>query len=545
MSELTDDQLDGLFRKSAEEFQPPFDSAAWQDMNARLDANDPLLPTSGVSPVQRNILRWSSLFVLLVVGGWCVYQAGKSAAPATKHSLAQRPAMTMALADKVARAGVANRFNNKAGVNMNSIRRPDQAQADNGPVAGLEKVTPDRSRSENPSKATTSGVATEGVVRGKGSPVKFVEQEKSGHKSSLSVSVGEKKRLSRLPRDKSPANISLSMAATTQPATGRSVRRRKQQASNSFNDIELENTSVSDVLAEQNRTGLLKGRPTADKQRETKAWDKSRSGGVTSNENNLPAEADESATVSLPALGELAILPAKWTHMEPSISRSVAVKTSTESTTESITIAPQLVPIRGLSVRFMVAPDLSSVGLKNFSRPGTNVGLLLEYRIASRWSIQAGLIQSTKVYKALTSEYEVPAGWWKAPMKMPESVDGRCTMFDIPINIRYDVVIKPHLDGQLPTRWFVSGGATSYIMKNEEYYYTYPPHTYNQPTEYDVSTGGYGFSNLNLSVGYERSISRRLSWQVEPFMKVPLKGVGNFKVRLLSTGTFFSLRYKL
>ena len=201
--------------------------------------------------------------------------------------------------------------------------------------------------------------------------------------------------------------------------------------------------------------------------------------------------------------------------------------------------------MRGLSVRFAVSPDLSGIGLKNFARPGTNIGLLLEYRLSSRWSIQAGVIQSTKVYKALTSEYTVPGRFVEITHETTESVDGRCTMFDIPINMRYDVVVKSRLDGALPTRWFLSGGVTSYIMKKEEYHYTYPPHTYNQPEDYSASSGGYGFSHINVSMGYERSISRRLSWQIEPFMKMPLKGVGFFKVNLSSTGAFFSLRYKL
>ena len=130
-------------------------------------------------------------------------------------------------------------------------------------------------------------------------------------------------------------------------------------------------------------------------------------------------------------------------------------------------------------------------------------------------------------------------------MKTPESVDGRCSMFDIPVNVRYDLIVKPQQGGRLPNRWFVSGGVTSFIMNNETYKYTYPLHTYNQTSEYSVNSGGYGFSHLNLSVGYEQSINQRLSWQVEPFMKVPMKGVGFFKVRLISTGAFFSLRYKL
>ncbi|GAB4015007.1 hypothetical protein GCM10028773_03560 [Spirosoma koreense] len=189
---------------------------------------------------------------------------------------------------------------------------------------------------------------------------------------------------------------------------------------------------------------------------------------------------------------------------------------------------------------------MSTIGLKNFEKPGTNVGLLLEYRIASRWSVQAGVMQSTKVYRALSGDYPMPpAGTWGGYLK-PESVDGRCNMLDIPINLRYDVIIRSQRDGQLINRWFVSGGATSYIMNQERYTYNYAysPHNY-QRTDTTASTGGYGFSNVNFSLGYERGVSKRLSLQLEPFMKVPLQGVGYFKVRLISTGAFFSIRYKL
>jgi hypothetical protein len=207
---------------------------------------------------------------------------------------------------------------------------------------------------------------------------------------------------------------------------------------------------------------------------------------------------------------------------------------------------------KGMSVRFAVSPDLSGIGLKDFSRPGTNVGLLLEYRMASRWSVQAGVIRSTKVYKASTTEYDLPdyTAKWRV---QPQSVSGRCSMLDIPLNLRYDVALRPRSNDLPPSRWFVSGGVTTYIMKKEDYTYIYAekdkshvyPNTSPSMTEWHGKTGAYGFSQLNLSMGYEQAFSRRLSWQVEPFVKVPLKGVGYYKINLLSTGAFFSLRYKL
>jgi hypothetical protein len=244
-----------------------------------------------------------------------------------------------------------------------------------------------------------------------------------------------------------------------------------------------------------------------------------------------------------PSLTELAIRPAQWAQASSLIDRTV---TEPSATGQPAGVRP---PVQtGLSVRFLVSPDLTGIGLRDLSRPGTNVGLLLEYRLAARWSVQAGVIQSSKVYKASTSEYELPP-YLKALRVPPESVDGRCNMLDIPVNLRYDVALRPRSNGLMPSRWFVSGGVTTYVMRQEDYNYNYPAGTHLYPTtpkEWHGRTGKwFGLSQLNLSGGYERTLSRRLSWQVEPFVKVPLRGVGYLKVNLLSTGAFFSLRYKL
>ncbi len=64
MQEPTDDQLDGLFRKSAEEFNAPFDPAAWEALRSRLDTHDRLT-------IGEHLLRWGLpvLLLLFLTGG--------------------------------------------------------------------------------------------------------------------------------------------------------------------------------------------------------------------------------------------------------------------------------------------------------------------------------------------------------------------------------------------------------------------------------------------------------------------------------------------
>ena len=95
MSELTDDQLDGLFRKSAEEFDTPYDPAAWQDMKNRLDTHDQTRP--GGSVIWKKLLRWGlplGLLLLITAGGWYAYRNGQPMGIRTVKSTRTTPELT-------------------------------------------------------------------------------------------------------------------------------------------------------------------------------------------------------------------------------------------------------------------------------------------------------------------------------------------------------------------------------------------------------------------------------------------------------------------
>lgn len=555
MPELTDDQLDGLFRKSVEEFDTPFDPAAWQDMKARLDANDRTTPSGAL--IWKNLLRWGlpvALLMLLIGSGWFVY---RKANPGTTTTSVQTVAETRANENTLAKG-----VHQSETPRLAESQRPTElATRSSSPEPAASEIGPSANRAES-AKETTGGVGRSADKPGSletsveksemTKPIETTESNRRAPAKALTNKVVTAKSIPSAYKLTAGRNRTKQMRSSSEPV----MVTNAEETTNRLNSVSVSENKVARrklrkprnvntdlvVLSATGYTGSPM--PTFTKRLGIDKHEVAQSDGSVRTGSPLTPESNEATSVLLPTVNELSARPARWPKNLAFTGRPVEAQ---PDTTEQQVVSKPSVPVqRGLSVRFEVAPDLSSIGLKNFARPGTNIGLLLEYRLASRWSIQAGLIQSTKVYKALPSEYTAPESWWQPPMKSPELVDGRCNMFDIPINIRYDVLIKPRPDGHLPTRWFVSGGVTSYIIKNEEYYYTYPLHTYNQPTEYNPpASGGYGFSSLNLSFGYERSISRRLSWQVEPFMKMPLKTLGFFNVNLLSTGAFFSLRYKL
>ena len=539
MSELTDDQLDGLFRKSAEEFDPPFDPAAWQDMKARLDANDRTKP--GGASTWKNLLRWSLpiLLLLFLTGGvWYAYRKANPTGQPTTISATNAP--------------ITGQLNTTAGKNNQpeTSRLANSESRRHQPVGssevGSKNVEPSADRTglagnnaiEPEARAGVSGDsegriaaeveanrATKSAVRS----YRSITKQSKRPSSQRIIAVGE--RVERVTKGaKNPTRKPVAFKENRSVQRGRGTRR-------------TEADFLATIYATTSTPLVTKRRLTNDKRanqsntvssiNEVTQLDAVQPGNGQTESNNPSAS---SITVT-----ELAGRPAKWPQPLSFTGRPVQFQ---PDRAEQITVTRPTVQ-RGLSVRLAVAPDLSGVGLKNFSRPGTNVGLLLEYRLAARWSVQTGLIQSTKVYKALPDEYGYLPDYLEKYKPNLAQVDGRCSMFDIPINIRYDVILKPRQDGQQPTRWFISSGITSYVMKQEDYTYSYYHYYSSNIPNASASTGSYRFSTLNLSVGYERALSKRLSWQVEPFIKAPLKGVGYFKIDLLSTGAFFSLRYKL
>jgi hypothetical protein len=187
------------------------------------------------------------------------------------------------------------------------------------------------------------------------------------------------------------------------------------------------------------------------------------------------------------------------------------------------------------AVRLGVAPDLSTVGLKNFSAPKTAFSFLIEYGVGARFFVQSGAVRSLKVYSATAGDYQLPSGVKQSVYL--STVDGRCVVLEVPVNLKYTVIDRRNYNG------FVSGGLSSYQMRKEKYDYHYDKYYQGANYGWSGKTGWYWLSHANVSVGYEHKITQRLSLVAEPYLRLPLKRVGYGKVNLITTGAWLSIRY--
>ena len=193
---------------------------------------------------------------------------------------------------------------------------------------------------------------------------------------------------------------------------------------------------------------------------------------------------------------------------------------------------------RRFTYGLVVSLDLSSTRLEGFTDPGTMVGLVGEYRLNKRWAVQSGIAYATKIYSALGSEYVTPDWALNAPNDFSE-VLAKCLVIDIPINF------KRYFTSEKGNQWFLAGGVSSYIMLREDYTYNYTPARPAWPNtwRYENQNQHY-FGILNVSGGLVRPLTKKINVQIEPFMKIPMTGIGQGEVKFLSFGTNFSFVLK-
>ena len=195
-----------------------------------------------------------------------------------------------------------------------------------------------------------------------------------------------------------------------------------------------------------------------------------------------------------------------------------------------------------LRLGLVAAPELSAVRPSQLAAPGRNVGLQLDYRLGRRWHLSVAYLQTVKRYVARGTDYSPPAYYVPPRTWRIDGVAADCRIVDVPLNLRYDLWQRPRY------QVFASAGLSSLLMQREAYTYTYEQVSgRNRPAEtVEVRTNArHVLQILNLSAGFEHAVGQRWSVQAEPFVKLPLGGIGFGDVRLGSAGVFLSLRYGL
>jgi hypothetical protein len=182
--------------------------------------------------------------------------------------------------------------------------------------------------------------------------------------------------------------------------------------------------------------------------------------------------------------------------------------------------------------------DATTVKFRYTDRASLSGGVLIGYHFNRHWSIHTGGLYTRKNYKMAGNDFKAPTGSWVANYKL-ETVDGFCTMWEIPLLARYT------FDTKKKTRAFISGGLSSYLMTRENYNYFY--YFNGSPVRRNANYPDgktHPFSILKLSAGWIRETHKSSSLVVEPFANLPLSGLGFGSAKLSSFGIYFSYQFR-
>jgi hypothetical protein len=97
-------------------------------------------------------------------------------------------------------------------------------------------------------------------------------------------------------------------------------------------------------------------------------------------------------------------------------------------------------------------------------------------------------------------------------------------------------------------RWFGTAGLSTYFMSKEKYTYAYD-YNWTGPTDYSHwninKPSQYWFSILNLSAGFEQRIGKIGNLRLEPYVRVPLSGIGTGRLSIMSAGLNIGFTHQL
>ncbi|HTE23330.1 hypothetical protein [Flavitalea sp.] len=183
-------------------------------------------------------------------------------------------------------------------------------------------------------------------------------------------------------------------------------------------------------------------------------------------------------------------------------------------------------------VGFVGGIDMTTVSFQQTSKIGSQFGGLAGYSFAKKWSVELGFFVDKKYYYSDAKHFEKGKLPYRANATVL-SVDGSCRMFEIPVSFKYDIT------NTYKSNFFVTGGLSSYIMKNEDYDILY---LYNSsgskalhPYSYKNSSTNL-FSEIRITGGYSLKLPKSFSVRIEPYFNIPVSGVGHGDLNLMSGG---------
>lgn len=191
-----------------------------------------------------------------------------------------------------------------------------------------------------------------------------------------------------------------------------------------------------------------------------------------------------------------------------------------------------------ITLSINVGPDFNSTENTIGGKSGIALGIGVNVPISGKLSVQTGLNYGSKNYEAKGYDYT-----FNNPntVNIISGIDASCKVLEIPLRISY--IIGENSKNKID----VNAGVSSYIMLRENYRFMYTPASGRQDRFLEEKNENQHYlSVIDLSATYNIKLkNKNFAFGLEPYVKIPLGGIGAGSVPLKSSGISLKLNYEL
>lgn len=191
-----------------------------------------------------------------------------------------------------------------------------------------------------------------------------------------------------------------------------------------------------------------------------------------------------------------------------------------------------------ISLAISAGPDLNSTSSIIGGKTSVAVGVGISVGLTKKLSLQTGLIYGSKNYTAEGYDYtfnnpNIPA--------TIESIQALCKVLEIPLKASY--LLNENKKRSIE----FNAGLSSYLMLKENYVFKYTAASGRKDrTNEVVNANQHLLSVVELSATYNLKLkNKKFAFGIEPYVKIPLGGVGEGNILLKSSGVSLKLRYDI
>jgi hypothetical protein len=181
-------------------------------------------------------------------------------------------------------------------------------------------------------------------------------------------------------------------------------------------------------------------------------------------------------------------------------------------------------------------PGINRVKNQKLQKPGFDIGLIAGISILKgKAAVETGLLYTQKYYFSDGKYFDMD----KAGSSMPPgmdimSVEGSSELFEVPVKLKYSVFQKNRSGIMLST------GFSSYLMTKEENDYQAMMNGSEQSMVGSYKNNKrYIAVAANISAEYNYKIGKNTRLRIEPYIQIPLKGIGIGSMPVMTTGLHF------